>query len=100
MRRNAGSLDAYLRIAGGLVLLAWGTARLVREKGGGLGPVLILLGAGRVAQGLTGYCALLEVLGTTTTRHAPREVAQPPSRAPRRGRRPAATGMGAGGEQA
>ncbi|MGI6344367.1 MAG: YgaP family membrane protein [Bacillota bacterium] len=58
VEQNVGLFDAYLRITGGLWLLACG---IVRKSN-----LMIGLGAMKVAEGITGWCPLLQMLGLST----------------------------------
>ncbi|MCL6637371.1 MAG: DUF2892 domain-containing protein [Alicyclobacillus sp.] len=60
---NLGTLDRYLRLLGGLVLLASGAS----QRRPSLAKAALLgLGAMKVAEGVTGWCPLLQVAGVST----------------------------------
>ncbi|MFZ5943277.1 MAG: YgaP family membrane protein [Bacillota bacterium] len=58
MKKNVGDLDAMLRIWGGLFLLASG---INRDS-----EMMMALGAGKVAEGITRFCPMLYYLGLST----------------------------------
>ncbi|HEX6970721.1 MAG TPA: DUF2892 domain-containing protein [Limnochordia bacterium] len=60
---NVGPLDAYLRVTAGLMLLGWGASRRHTKLVSGL---LMAVGAMRVAEGVTRWCPVLELLGKNT----------------------------------
>lgn len=61
--QNIGVADAYLRLVGGLSLLALGAGR----KLGRVGSVLaIVLGASKVAEGITRYCPVYDLFDLTS----------------------------------
>lgn len=60
---NIGVADAYLRLWGGLTLLALGAGR----KLGRIGSfVAVLLGASKVAEGITRYCPVYDMMDLTS----------------------------------
>lgn len=59
MRRNIGHIDAYLRLVAGFLLLGWG----LRSRHPARAFWLMLLGAGRIAEGLMRWCPFMAVLG-------------------------------------
>lgn len=59
MKKNVGELDSFLRITGGLAMLGIG---IVKESN-----LLIGLGAMKVAEGVTKYCPVLDLLDKSTT---------------------------------
>ena len=60
---NIGVADAYLRLFGGLTLLALGAGR----KLGRTGSILaVLFGASKVAEGITRYCPVYDLLELTS----------------------------------
>lgn len=63
MKRNIGTVNSMVRITCGLTLLAWSTAKMAREKPSGTQLFVSLMGAQKVAEGLTHYCPLTEALG-------------------------------------
>lgn len=60
--RNVGTLDAYVRIAAGLAALTWVAA----GKAGRCSGLVTLLGAMKVAEGITRFCPMLALLKTST----------------------------------
>lgn len=58
MRQNVGRLDAYIRVTGGLTLLGWGITKRSTPA--------IALGAMKVAEGVTGFCPMLYLVGLDT----------------------------------
>ena len=58
MKKNVGDMDAYLRIAGGLTMLGVGVMDRSR--------LMVALGAMKVAEGITRYCPLLDMLSLNT----------------------------------
>jgi hypothetical protein len=58
MKKNVGRTDAYLRITCGLTMLGCGIMDRSR--------LMVSLGAMKVAEGITRWCPLLEVLGKDT----------------------------------
>jgi len=61
--QNIGVFDAYLRLFGGLSLLALGAGRKFGRTGS---IVAVLLGASKVAEGLTRYCPVYDLLDLTS----------------------------------
>lgn len=65
MLKNVGTMDAYLRITGGLMMVALGAAAAARRPG--LGQMLMVtLGAGKVAEGITRYDPMFHAMGWST----------------------------------
>ncbi|WP_432665502.1 DUF2892 domain-containing protein [Wukongibacter baidiensis] len=60
MKKNVGDLDSFLRIAAGLSMLGIGIRRDCN--------IMIVLGSMKVAEGITRYCPLLSLMGTSTER--------------------------------
>lgn len=60
---NVGPLDAYLRITAGLALFGWG---VTRRQGGVASGLMMAVGAMRVAEGVTRWCPVLELIGKNT----------------------------------
>jgi len=56
--KNVGRLDSYLRLTVGFSMLGFGIAKK--------SDLMILLGAGKIAEGITRFCPMLYVLGITT----------------------------------
>lgn len=59
---NVGTKSAYLRISSGLAMLAWGTSRMIREPRSMAGPILVLSGACKTAEGIARYCPMKEMM--------------------------------------
>ncbi|EMR05752.1 hypothetical protein C772_02240 [Bhargavaea cecembensis DSE10] len=59
---NVGTKSAYLRISSGLAMLAWGTAQMIRDPRSMAGPVLVLSGACKTAEGVARYCPMKEMM--------------------------------------
>ncbi|MDW7674736.1 MAG: DUF2892 domain-containing protein [Bacillota bacterium] len=64
MKKNVGDLDRYLRIAGGLYLLGYG---INRDSG-----FWTAMGALKVAEGVTRFCPMLNLLGLSTAEETPK----------------------------
>lgn len=63
MRKNVGTFDAYLRITFGLVALGLASSRRIS---GSSSTLLTLVGAMKVAEGITRFCPALWALGLST----------------------------------
>lgn len=63
MKKNVGDLDRYIRIAGGLFMLGYGTKRD--------SVLMMALGSLKVAEGITRYCPVLDKLGLSTRTETP-----------------------------
>lgn len=59
---NVGTKSAYLRISSGLAMLAWGTSRMIRDPRSMAGPILVLSGACKTAEGIARYCPMKEMM--------------------------------------
>lgn len=68
MRKNVGRVDAYFRIMMGITLVTFGGARLVR-KHDPKSTLMVLCGAGKLAEGLTRFCPMLFALHRSTMLH-------------------------------
>lgn len=66
MQKNVGTIDAIMRITCGLTGVAWATSRMVRYPRRGLPTAVAMMGAMRVAEGVTRFCPMLKLLGTNT----------------------------------
>lgn len=62
MKQNIGTVNSMVRIAGGLSLLAWSIAKMAREKPSGAQMFFSVMGAQKVAEGITRYCPMTDVL--------------------------------------
>jgi len=58
MKKNVGDLDSYLRITAGLSMLGMGIKRDSNP--------LIFLGSMKVAEGITRFCPLLDIMNIST----------------------------------
>src|SRR5690554_1175185 len=58
MEKNVGTLDAYIRITLGFMMLGGGIMKKC--------PVKIAIGSGKIAEGITRFCPMLHVLGIST----------------------------------
>ncbi|WP_096438899.1 YgaP family membrane protein [Alteribacter populi] len=56
MRPNIGMINALVRITCGFTLLAWATARLVRRPYRSSPLFVAMMGAMKVAEGITRFC--------------------------------------------
>lgn len=63
MKQNIGTVNSMVRITGGLTLLAWSIAKMAQEKPSGTQLFVSMMGAQKVAEGITHYCPLTEALG-------------------------------------
>lgn len=63
MQENVGTYDAYVRLSAGTLALAWAGSRRYWSAATIL---LALLGATKVAEGVTRFCPLHATLGVTT----------------------------------
>ena len=62
MKQNIGTVNAMVRIAGGLTLLAWSIAKMAKEKPTGAQLFVSMMGAQKVAEGMTRYCPVTDLL--------------------------------------
>lgn len=60
MKKNVGDLDSFLRITAGLSMLGIGIKRDSNP--------LITLGSMTVAEGITRFCPLLDIMNTSTVK--------------------------------
>lgn len=70
MLKNVGTMDAYLRVTGGLMMVALGAAAAARRPGLGQ-MVMVALGAGKVAEGITRYDPMFHAMGWSTMEKTP-----------------------------
>ncbi|MCR4429908.1 MAG: DUF2892 domain-containing protein [Tepidanaerobacteraceae bacterium] len=56
--KNVGRLDSYLRLMMGFSMLGYG----ITKKS----DLMILLGAGKIAEGITRFCPMMYAFGITT----------------------------------
>ncbi|MFC4769614.1 YgaP family membrane protein [Effusibacillus consociatus] len=66
IKQNVGTWDAYMRITGGLIGLAYGIRRSLRRDDA-LSALLIMASAIKVAEGVTRVCPMMHALGIATT---------------------------------
>lgn len=62
MKPNIGIINAMIRITCGFTILAWVTARLVRRPKQNTLVIVAVMGAMKVAEGITRYCPLTDFL--------------------------------------
>ncbi|WP_240033905.1 YgaP family membrane protein [Planococcus salinus] len=62
MKQNIGTINSMVRITSGLTLLAWSIAKMSREQPSGSQLFVSIMGAQKVAEGITHYCPLTEAL--------------------------------------
>ncbi|MGO0059042.1 YgaP family membrane protein [Brevibacillus fluminis] len=65
MQKNVGTIDAVIRITFGLLGLAYGAGKMSRRPYRTPG-LLMFLSAMKVAEGVTGFCPLLKMMGAST----------------------------------
>ncbi|MFA9558421.1 DUF2892 domain-containing protein [Evansella sp. AB-rgal1] len=58
MRSNIGTLNALIRITCGFTILAWSTSKLVRHRNEPLPIFAAIMGALKVAEGITRFCPI------------------------------------------
>ena len=61
MKKNVGDLDAFIRITGGLSFLGLG---IIRRS-----EFMVIAGAMKVAEGITRFCPMLQLLGLNTIKN-------------------------------
>ena len=66
MKKNVGTIDALIRITIGLAGLAYSTAKIARHPQRTAPLLLALIFGMKVAEGITRYCPMLDMLGTDT----------------------------------
>ncbi|WP_159438451.1 YgaP-like transmembrane domain [Edaphobacillus lindanitolerans] len=59
---NIGTKSAYMRFGSGMAMLAWGTVRMIRKPDEMAGPLLVLFGACKAAEGVARYCPMKEMM--------------------------------------
>lgn len=64
LKQNIGTVNSMVRITCGLTLLAWSIAKMSREKPSGTQLFVSLMGAQKVAEGITRYCPLTEAISS------------------------------------
>ncbi|MFS0690636.1 DUF2892 domain-containing protein [Sporosarcina sp. 179-K 8C2 HS] len=62
MKQNIGTVNSMVRIAGGLTILAWSIAKMAREKPSSAQIFFSMMGAQKVAEGVTRYCPMTDLL--------------------------------------
>lgn len=68
MKKNVGTLDAIMRITVGLTGVAWGTAKMVKQPYRSLPVIVTVASAMQVAEGITRYCPMLDLLKMNSQR--------------------------------
>lgn len=68
MKRNIGTYNSMFRIAGGLTLLSYATAKMAREGTSGAQLGLAFLGAQKVGEGVTYYCPVADALNLESSK--------------------------------
>lgn len=58
MKPNIGIINSLVRITAGLTLLSWSTAKMVRRSNRNTPFIVAMLGAMKVAEGITRFCPL------------------------------------------
>lgn len=58
IRSNIGLVNAFIRLTCGFTMLAWGTAKLVKRPYSNSPLIVAMLGAMKVAEGITRFCPL------------------------------------------
>lgn len=66
MRKNIGTVDAYMRIACGLYGLVWSATRIAKRPKSICYCLIAISSAMKVAEGITRYCPMLAMLGKNT----------------------------------
>lgn len=66
MKKNVGTMDASMRITCGLAGLAWATAKMIRRPYSSMPMLVAILSAMKVAEGITRYCPMLDLLNVNT----------------------------------
>ncbi|MFB4165454.1 DUF2892 domain-containing protein [Alteribacillus sp. JSM 102045] len=77
MKPNIGTLNAMVRITCGLTILAWSTAELTRYRRNSRHLVCTMMGAMKVAEGITRFCPLTKMITDSISaqrNHAESEV--------------------------
>ena len=63
MQQNIGTVDRYLRLTSGILILTGG---LQMRRGSLAKSALLAVGAMKITEGITGWCPLLSAFGVTT----------------------------------
>lgn len=58
IRPNIGLLNSYVRLFCGFGMLAWGTAKLIKQPFRNTPIFIVAMGAMKVAEGITRFCPL------------------------------------------
>ncbi|WP_076850091.1 YgaP family membrane protein [Rubeoparvulum massiliense] len=66
MKKNVGTLDAFLRISFGLTGLAFGISRMSRHPYRSFPITLTMMSAMKVAEGITRFCPMLALFGVSS----------------------------------
>lgn len=72
MKHNIGTVNSMIRITGGLTLLSWSIAKMAREQPSGTQLFASMMGAQKVAEGITRYCPLTEAFGLEKSQNTSR----------------------------
>ncbi|WP_280770352.1 YgaP family membrane protein [Salipaludibacillus daqingensis] len=59
LKPNIGTLNALIRITAGFTLLGWGTAALVKHSRRNYPLFSVMMGALKVAEGITRFCPVV-----------------------------------------
>ncbi|AXF55971.1 YgaP family membrane protein [Salicibibacter kimchii] len=79
MRKNVGTLDAIMRITCGLTGLAWGTSKMSRHYDRTMPMLVSIYSAMKVAEGITRYCPILDMLNVNSEKLLSRNDSFPSS---------------------
>jgi hypothetical protein len=86
VKQNIGMVNALVRIAIGLTVLAWSTAKLVKKPWCNSYLLIAFMGAMKVAEGIVRYCPLTDYLKSQQEQplqlNAPTEQKESSFRAP------------------
>lgn len=62
MKQNINTLNAIMRMTAGLTVLVWATAQLARRPFQQSILIIAMMGAMKVAEGVTRYCPLTAII--------------------------------------
>ncbi|QQK77319.1 DUF2892 domain-containing protein [Salicibibacter cibarius] len=68
MKTNVGTLDAIMRITCGLTGLVWGASKMSRHYDRTMPMLVSIYSAMKVAEGITRYCPILDMLNVNSER--------------------------------
>lgn len=84
IKKNVGTFDALMRITWGIVGVSWGISRMVHFPHKSSPVIVTMLSAMKVAEGVTRWCPMLDMLGlstvekdTTDKKEAVHQIVQP-----------------------